>query len=308
MQLSTVLEVVLALSFLFATLSLVASGANEMISAALGLRARTLKKGIANLLSGEAESERKVVVDALYGHPLIASLYRKGRLPSYIPKQKFALALIDEKIKPAVGAGANAVAAIPGLIDGLPDGQLKASLDVLWRDANDDVGQFRRNVEGWFDDSMERVSGWYRRLAQIILGVLGVVLAVGLNVNAATVAQQLWRDAPLRAAVVKQAEQPQPPTEQADSPTEQADSPTLTESAKEVEAGLKAVDSLSLPIGWDDGFDPDLASVPGWLFTAIAISMGAPFWFDLLGRVARLRSTGVRTQTAVPDSAETEKK
>ncbi len=35
-------------------------------------------------------------------------------------------------------------------------------------------------------------------------------------------------------------------------------------------------------------------SILGWLITALAISLGAPFWFDMLNKVIRLRSSGVR--------------
>jgi hypothetical protein len=31
--------------------------------------------------------------------------------------------------------------------------------------------------------------------------------------------------------------------------------------------------------------------VPGWLLTAFAISLGAPFWFDVLKRIMVIRST-----------------
>ena len=37
-------------------------------------------------------------------------------------------------------------------------------------------------------------------------------------------------------------------------------------------------------------YDP--AHLFGWLFTAAAVSLGAPFWFDLLSRVAKLRGAG----------------
>jgi ABC-type transport system involved in cytochrome bd biosynthesis fused ATPase/permease subunit len=30
----------------------------------------------------------------------------------------------------------------------------------------------------------------------------------------------------------------------------------------------------------------------GWFVSGVAISMGAPFWFDLLGKVVNVRNTG----------------
>jgi len=53
---SVILEVVIGLSFVFMVLSLVASGANELVAAALRLRAGTLKQGIAHLLGTPSDA------------------------------------------------------------------------------------------------------------------------------------------------------------------------------------------------------------------------------------------------------------
>ena len=138
---------------------------------------------------------------------------------------------------------------------------------------------------------MERVSGWYRRRAQGMLLAFGVILAVGLNVNAITVAQRLWTAAPLRAALIQQAQRAAPPS---------ANDKQAVESAlSNVESGLATISGLSLPIGWGKDVRPATwyVAASGWLLTAIAVSLGAPFWFDLLGRVAQLRTTGARPAT-----------
>ena len=289
---SVVFEVVIGLSFLFVLLALVASGANELIAAALGLRAGTLKQGIVNLLDNPSDAED------LYRHPLIQSLYRGRKGPSYLPSEKFTVALLDNKVRPAVGVAAHDVAAaktaadaVTAAIKDLPDGQVKAALDVLWREAGQDVAGFQKAVASWFDDGMERVSGWYRRRAQGMLLAFGVILAVGLNVNAITVAQRLWTAAPLRAALIQQAQRAAPPS---------ANDKQAVESAlSNVESGLATISGLSLPIGWGKDVRPATwyVAASGWLLTAIAVSLGAPFWFDLLGRVAQLRTTGARPAT-----------
>src|SRR4051812_46730290 len=40
-------------------------------------------------------------------------------------------------------------------------------------------------------------------------------------------------------------------------------------------------------------------AVLGWLLTIAAISLGAPFWFDTLSRLSRLRSSG-KPETPLP--------
>jgi hypothetical protein len=289
---SVILEVVIGLSFTFIVLSLVASGANELVAAALRLRAGTLKQGIVHLLGSPSDAED------LYRHPLVQSLYRGRKGPSYLPSEKFAVALLDNKVRPAVSvaardaaAGTAGAAAVATAIKDLPDGRVKAALDVLWREAGEDVAGFQKAVANWFDDSMDRISGWYRRRAQAMLLAFGLVLAVGLNVNAVTMTQRLWTDAPLRDALTQQAQRAVPPSA--------TDRQAVTSALGNVETGLATISGLSLPIGWGKGVRPDAwyVAVVGWLLTAIAVSLGAPFWFDLLGHVAQLRITG-----AVPDA------
>lgn len=54
---------------------------------------------------------------------------------------------------------------------------------------------------------------------------------------------------------------------------------------------------LKLPLGWSKGVSPHSftewsAKIVGLIFTAFAVSLGAPFWFDLLNKVSRLRGSG----------------
>ena len=41
----------------------------------------------------------------------------------------------------------------------------------------------------------------------------------------------------------------------------------------------------------------DGSSVLGWLITALAISLGAPFWFDMLNKIIRLRGAGPKVDS-----------
>jgi len=42
-----------------------------------------------------------------------------------------------------------------------------------------------------------------------------------------------------------------------------------------------------------------VTTLAGWALTILAISLGAPFWFDLLGRFSRLRASG-KPETPLP--------
>jgi hypothetical protein len=197
----------------------------------------------------------------------------------------FASALLDFDAKGAKRSVEDAIKAVPSA-------QARQALTTLWGDANGDVIAFRRSVESWFDDAMERVSGWYRRRVQLVMWVLAIAVAVVLNVDTIRIADHLWKDKTVRAAVVARTENP---------PAAQA--PPVTDIAKSVDT----LEELKLPIGWTVETRPDgtwdwfltaLMKAIGLVLTAAALTLGAPFWFDLLGKVARVRSAGARPEKA----------
>ena len=75
------------------------------------------------------------------------------------------------------------------------DGKLQdlaRSLSPLLDDAANDIDHFRRNVEVWFNDGMDRVAGWYKRHTTAWQAVIGFILAVALNVDALQIVRTLW--------------------------------------------------------------------------------------------------------------------
>ena len=223
--------------------------------------------------------------------------------------------------------------------------------------AGNDVVKVRENIENWFDSSMDRVSGWYKRRAQITILVVGFFVAITVNVDTITVAKRLSTDKALRESMVNAADayakasakpsespEPEPTPTPTPSPANPAATATTTPASKTTptpipecvearfskecnEAKLKQacedpnspnckyltnqqqLMELGLPIGWDDKSDPKrnftgwtwagdrggwwdqlLWHWLGWLLTALAISLGAPFWFDLLNKFIVIRS------------------
>ena len=174
---------------------------------------------------------------------------------------------------------------------------MKSALLTLLNDAQNDLDKFRAGVEGWFNSTMDRVSGWYKRRAHVIIFVCAFVIAVAMNVNSISLAQDLWTNQAKREALVGAAQgyfDKHPASSGANS---------SATTASNLDQGLKAdIDELrgtNLPIGWTQsvlqnlGKSPLLwlAAVLGWLLTACAASLGAPFWFDLLGKIIVVRSS-----------------
>jgi hypothetical protein len=329
---STVLEVAIGVIFVYLSLSLVCTAANELIASLTTWRASNLAHGIRNLLNYQTTDE---LLKGIYNHPLIQSLYRDSkRLPSYIPSRTFALALMDM----IVPAGSSDRDTLDGIREAVKkaaankviDKQVSDALLVLIDEAGNTIkgavseiqkaetalSKVQENVETWFNDSMERVSGWYKRKTQALTFALALVFAVALNVDTIMITKRLSSDSALRAAVVATAEKSaQQPVVVAQPASQAGGAQTSGQGAVEARTGAAiqavldkqdALQSLGLPIGWGDRrnwpggdhltdwqlFWDWLAKVFGLLVTAGAASLGAPFWFDMLNKIVTIRSSG----------------
>ncbi len=333
---SPMLDVAIGLIFIFLLLSIIASAFREAIEGVQHSRAAQLERGMRELL---ADSKGTGLSRAVYSHPLICSMYQgsyepeklrgffgwaaRRQLPSYLPKENFALALIDMVVHGTDTSGKEPLASTTAIMD---TNVIRARLSTLGNprverviltaldSANGDMVQLRRNIEDWFDGSMDRVSGWYKRHTQFWLLAIGVTLAVGGNVDTLGLAQYLNDNKGAREILV------------AEATTAAKDSSTMHLSTEAVSDKL---DALKLPIGWSHipavgcnvhtvrltnpgvprdtivctrrtGFMPmswDIfwmrvpSSTVGWLMTALAITFGAPFWFDVLNKFMVIRST-----------------
>ncbi len=308
------LDVAAGMIFVYLLLSLMASAGMEMIAAVLKLRGRQLQAGILTLVAGDA-SKPDDVVSRVYAHPLVRALRQGPNGPSYIPSRTFVLALLDT-LQIASAADAQKVVAALG------DTHLAVTLRVLLQESHQEIETFKTNLEVWFNNGMDRVSGWYKRRTQGIMLGIAALLAVGLNADSLVIYRALASDPSLRNALVEEAKvyAAQPPG---------ADASTVSAAAQHLEEIHRTIGTLGLPLGWarwparatlaDPGrpHDPEVNAWPGWrmhdrsasdwswhwwrvvrfhffgwLLTALAMSLGAPFWFDLLNKIVAIRSSG----------------
>jgi hypothetical protein len=270
---SSILEVAIGLAFVYFALSTVASNVNERVAAILRWRAKDLEKGIANLLN-DPELAKNV-----WDHPLIARLGgNPGRPPSYIPAATFSLAVFDAA---APGASAD-IAQIRAAFDKLPDGSARRALLAIVDSAYGDVARARTGVEDWFNAAMQRLSGEYKRRVLWFTLLTAAVVASAVGADSIAMAQSLWQEEGLRAALVAAAQNQSNATGQ---------------------DLLQMFSAIGLPLGW--GHPPDTPE--GWAFkaagiliTTLAVSLGAPFWFDFLQQFSNPRSSGAKPGKGQP--------
>lgn len=209
---------------------------------------------------------------------------------------------------------------------------VKESLGILARRAKsrvqttgNELNQLTEEISLWFDRSMSRASGVYKRNAKGVAILIGFALALITNADTFHIFERLSSDESLRQVVTQRAAQIAP------RPGDTTEPVDLRALKKETDQVLK---DIALPVGWNainvsqqfecptaDTVQPrNTAQVPrpwdtilndcfpkqpvlnrlwagfrillGWVISGIAISMGAPFWFDLLGKVVNVRNSG----------------
>jgi hypothetical protein len=288
------LDVAVGLSFIYFLLSVLATTATETISRFLKQRARMLESWLENAL-GTSGGDDQAIVDQFFATPAMRVLQistgsrtkqahmssklklRSSRAPSYIPSTHFVAAALDagretRTVATTSHAAYEAIGVDLERLRGTPAGD--ALLDI-YAGAGGDAERFRQAAEGWFDDQMERLSGVYKRWSQWFVWAISLVVVLALNANTLRMAETLWNDPAARATLVAQA--------------------STSSKAVDAHAAVNQVSEFPLPLGWSH------ASYSGWswlfagfgaLLTLGAISLGAPFWFDALSRIARIRQTG----------------
>ncbi len=374
MYLAELIEVAIGLILVYIVMSLTVLQIQEWISGILDKRARYLEGILRKMLAEPSPSSQPSisspdtpaqgsqslsVVSRIYNHPLIRSLSQDGKKPSYIPADKFALALfdavmtagtdastlqktlleiktnlpeavlnevkvgLDRLIEDSKGIRDNAAklaelqnkiydfankypqAKIREMLDALLQAKLPTRDDEIIKQLKDGAANLiiynpglrqtidslilqaeayaqkgesilaaaRANAESWFNDTMDRASGWYKRNAQKWAFGLGIGLALIFNVDTVQIATELWRQPLLRQSLASAAENFELPQTNLASEQDVADAQEAIRQLRTTFTGL------NIPIGWTldplgpDKFNPQMDHCT--LFPRSEVSTGA---------------------------------
>jgi len=312
---STVLDVAAGIIFGFLAISLFTSAAVEAINSALNVRVKNLRTGIMALVN---DPNFTGLARELYAHALVSPLGPGAadplkNAPAYIDKTQFAEALLDitglSAATPAAAAQAPAVQAAAELkarMDKLNaqadiDPQIKQMLQGMVTRCGGDMNRLKNDLASWFDNGMDRLSGQFKRRTQLMTLVIALITAFLVNLDTIRVATLVWEQ-PALADKLDNAQFP------ATDPKNLADA---FAAEKQVFAAVSALAQEGFPVGWPPGHFLDIqdengkwgalwAAPPsvlyrpllGWFITAVAALFGAPFWFDMLQSIIRLKGAG----------------
>ena len=333
---SEILEIAIGLALVYLILSLVVTAATEAFSRLLALRANNLYKGIQNLMGEVGVSGQ---ADAFFNSPMIKSLTQPGtirtlalkkveRRPGYISAKRFYDGLIQ-----SLGLEGKTLGEIETALENSPVTEdLKKNLQTFIGEAGDDIEKFKASVAGWYDDSMDRVSGWFKRKAHTCTLIVAMVVTVAFNANTIKVAEVLWNDDASRTAVANLAAEvidqgDLDPAKSAEPPKDETEEQRLArETSEAIAKGKRATEIIdqtsALPLGWKSenplhrkkanaitkqpipGWSAEmwLSQILGWIITVFALSLGAPFWFDTLKKLVNLRTSGTKPESSAKNN------
>jgi hypothetical protein len=298
---STVLDLAIGIIFVYLFLAVMCTTINEWIAGITSVRARTLAEGIQQLLDQQKGSDpTRSFLEDFYAHPLISGMLKPGKKglaahPSYLPSRTFATAVMDLATKGKLGS--ISFLDLENGVKALPDGDVKTALLALLQNASGDLGHAQKNIEEWFDDTMERASGWYKRRTEVVTACVAIVLTIGTNADTMRIGRLLWTNGTLRATIVEKARNRAETGREQASRTESVQYPDKNDPLKPAfKPSPDELNALKPLLGWSGqdlyGWSQWPSRLLGWILSIIAISLGAPFWFDTLNKFMNIRNAG----------------
>ncbi|MGB0177224.1 MAG: hypothetical protein ACPF9D_08660, partial [Owenweeksia sp.] len=227
---SEFLDIVIGLIMIYLLLSLLVSSLNELIlSVFTSKRGEVLHTAVRTMLSDgfdPAKSSKKQQKEdeankasaegigdlgvKFYEHPLLLKFaknkpkLKKGEQlnrPSYLHKANFSKILLDLLDDPeALDRSFNTLAT--RIKERVPEGATRTALLTFVKEAQGDVNKLDALLQQWYDDMMQRASGWYKRHVQKMLLILGLVVSVAVDADTFSIADKLANDPEARQQMV----------------------------------------------------------------------------------------------------------
>lgn len=321
---SEFLDVAIGLVFVYLSCSLVSSGINESFIRLLNVRSKDLENQLNRLLKNPE------LVKKIYEHPMVKGITSKTLLDklmnrtsvNHIDPKLLTTVLSDIICTSETKDKDNIIAALEELYketgaEEKVNNVLKSIATVVEAESKefkDQIKEFQVKAETWFDDAMTQMSKWYKRKTRFIIFFIALPMCWIINVDSIVIAENLYKDDAMRAQVVSAAENlvdirenislKRKNATEAETPALDALEAQVTDTVNQVNEMQSNFEHLNIPIGWGNKTEIKrikefqdrksyywLLKILGILLTTIAVSMGAPFWVDLLKKMIGFRKS-----------------
>lgn len=314
----TILQIIISVVVIYLIFSIVVFVIVEWFAGLIQLRGKMLENAIKGMFNDDG------IADEILQHPVVRNLAaQRRRRPAYLPASSIAAAIIDLVSRNGGSEKSQAIERFKAGVANMPAGNVKQLLGSLGQNA-DDVKALGVTIEKWYNDGMDRLSGWYKVRTRTITLVCSIAITLIFNIDTIYIIRAAKADPVLRqrmndlgdrilADSTLMATINSFPAYDNDYYEDYVNDSTITgDQVDDETAGMQGPVALSpdqrlqqlselgqlirssdLPIGWQIQNDkPVHYIVLGWILTALALTAGAPFWFDLLKRLVNVRIAG----------------
>jgi hypothetical protein len=350
---SNIIDIAITLSYTYFLLSLIVTAILEVINTLRENRAKFLKNAIETLFSGDDWKEfGELITKSPFLDPLKDfSKNSKTNFPSYISPENFAL-IFYNTVKEKAEKDFHIIDLKPELNDkfkqlisnsGLNFEEIKdfrkfdfAYLKAALKDDNFKIPEnlkkvmsgfiempemnfekFMAAIQKYFNESMDRLNGWYKKHVQYITFIVSFIITLSLNVDTISITKTLWEDQPKLKKVTNTIVASYKSLDSTlmkgqysvDSSNVDSLNNKIIKNIENVRQLDSVLSNVNIPIGWNNVkfceskslFSDLLIKLIGLLITTIAISLGAPFWFDMLKKIISIRGVGKETENKEKD-------
>lgn len=337
---SPILDLVIALSFIYFVFSLIVSAIHEFIFSVLKRkRADFLKHSIYNLFF---DSSWKSLIPSIEKSPhLQALINKKGFFPSYIPSKNFAMFLMDQMRDQDKLLDMARIEHVLTTNDSGSkiEGEVKKMLLSLYERSAGDIQKFQLQIEQFFDNAMERAAGVYKKSVHRWMLFFALMITILTNIDTLHISKTLWGDKKELASIatnigqhigestngnfvfsVKDGDSTEEVVfsiihrdsviNRIERDTSTGTDITIPQLMRKSTQAVSYMQNEGMPIGWtkneiDNAKLCNVKSIAlfafekilGIIITTMALSLGAPFWFDLLNKFVNLRAAGKKPAT-----------
>ncbi len=291
-----ILSIVIGLVFVLLLFSMLTSAVVEVYHAFKASRGNHLKETLEMMLGPE---KARLFLEHAYFKQLSSATKPTStqKLPVWIDKSTFS-AILADILTPEGGK-----MDIQERIDKIENQELRKVLNFLWRQSGGDIRAFQAKVEYWYDEVMARAKEWFIDSTKWRLFFFGTVLAAALNADTVQIYQSLSTNAVLREQIATDAAAFANSTDTSLVSRNSGVRDTTRKDTADARANFVKLKGMysehivsPLGLGWGQSKPANwwewLTKVVGWLLTGVAVTMGAPFWFEMLKKMLALKGGG----------------
>lgn len=335
-----IIDLVIGLIFIYFLLSIINNSLIELVASATRLKAFYLKLWLRETFSNvirNGQYKGQTFYNVIINHAILNNLSEKNNSTNYISPSDFSTAVIEiitsdqHQIPDNI---LNIETSVRGTT--IVDDSIKSIFLMYCANARQiankpgsdvtEIDSFKAQIEGWFKNAMDRVSGVFRKKTLLFTVIFATFISIGLNIDSVVLMKYLYSNPQARqqlaANAAKTGSNPafavkyknktnSPLADTLLSMTYTLDSLKTDYINKQADilSAYSDINALSLPIGWNaneykiflhqNNYPDDrnarakfvLSKFIGFLITILAMCLGAPFWFGLLSQIADVRSS-----------------